>query len=62
MILSLVTHKATFIITGILPDRLKIVVEKPLYKKGDKTSMTYYRPISLLTGFSKVNEKAVHSR
>jgi len=31
------------------------------YKK-DKTSMTNYKPISLLTVFSKVLEKAMHSR
>jgi len=33
--------------TGIFPDRLKIVVVKPLYKKEDKTSIKNYRPISL---------------
>jgi hypothetical protein len=29
---------------------------------GDKISMTNYRPISLVTVFSKVFEKAMHSR
>ena len=43
-------------------DRLKTAVVKPLYKKGDKTRMTNYRPISLLTVFSEVFEKAMHSR
>ena len=48
--------------TGIFPDCLKIAVVKPLYKKGDKTCMTNYRPIPLLTVFIKVLEKAMHSR
>jgi hypothetical protein len=36
-------------------------VVKPLYKKGDKISKTNYRPISLLTTFSKVFEKIMYS-
>ena len=35
--------------TGIFPDCLKNAVVKPLYKKGDKSSMTNYRPLSLLS-------------
>jgi hypothetical protein len=31
-----------------------------LYKKGDKSQTTNYRPISLLTSFSKVLEKAMN--
>ena len=48
--------------TGIFPDCLKIAVVKPLYKKEDKTNIKNYRPVSLLTIFSKVLEKAMHSR
>ena len=48
--------------TGIFPDCLKIAVLKPLYKNGDKTSMTNYRPVSLITVFSMVLMKAIHSR
>ena len=47
--------------TGIFPDRLKITVVKPLSKRGNKTRMTNYRPVSLLTVFSNVLEKVVHS-
>jgi hypothetical protein len=47
--------------TGIFPGRLKISVG-PLYKKGDKTSMTNYRPISLKYTFSKVLEKVTCNR
>jgi hypothetical protein len=37
-------------------------VVKPLYKKGDKTSMTNYRLISLSTTFSEVLEKVMYNR
>jgi hypothetical protein len=45
---------------GIFPDRLKYSEIKPLYKKGDKSQTTNCRPISLLTSFSKVLEKAMN--
>jgi Notch-like protein len=48
--------------TGIFPDRLKMSVVRPLYKKSDKISMTNYRPISLLTTFSKVLYKVIYNR
>jgi Notch-like protein len=47
--------------TGIFPGHLKISVIKPLYKKGDKASVTNYRPIALITTFSKVFEKVICS-
>jgi Notch-like protein len=64
---SVISHPLSFICNHlihirILPDLLKIAVVKPLGKKGDKINMTNYRPISLLTVFSKVFEKAMHSR
>jgi hypothetical protein len=40
--------------SGIFPCRLKYAEVKPLFKKGDKKDMSNYRPISLLTAFSKV--------
>ena len=45
--------------TGVFPDKLKIAkVITLLYKKG----AAYYRPISLLSIFSKIFEKIMHER
>jgi hypothetical protein len=48
--------------TDIFTDHLKMSVVKPLNKKGDKTDMTNYRPISLWTAFYKVCEKVMYNR
>ena len=48
--------------TGIFPERLKYSIVNPVYKKGDKTNPANYRPISLLTAFSKVLEKVLYNR
>jgi len=57
------THIANkSISTGIFPERLKYSIVNPVYKKGDKTSPANYRPISLLTAFSKVLEKVLYNR
>ena len=48
--------------TGIFPDRLKFSEVKPLLKKGSPTALSNYRPISLLTSFSKINEKIIYVR
>jgi hypothetical protein len=47
---SLISHPLTHtcnhsLFTEIFPDHLKISVVRPLYKKGDKTSMSNYRTI-----------------
>ena len=62
-ICSPITHICNkSISTGIFPERLKFSIIKPLFKKGDRTSLSNYRPISLLTTFSKVIEKALCNR
>jgi len=35
---------------------------RPLFKKGDITEFSNYRPISLLTSFSKTTEKIIYKR
>jgi hypothetical protein len=47
------------ITSGIFHTCLKYSTVKPLYKKGDKENMINYKPISLLTSFSKVFEKVI---
>jgi hypothetical protein len=48
--------------TGIFPDRLKFYEVKPLYKKGNKSELSNYRPISLLPTFYKITEKIIYKR
>ena len=48
--------------SGIFPDELKIARVIPLYKSGDKSNITNYRPILLLPVLSKIFEKLIHSR
>jgi hypothetical protein len=48
--------------SGICPSRLKYSIIKPLFMKGDRDNMANYRPISLLTSFSKIFEKIIYER
>ena len=48
--------------TGTFPTRLKFSQVFPLFKKGNKTEMSDYRPVSLLTFFSKIFEKVIYNR
>jgi Notch-like protein len=50
------------LLTGVFPDRLKYATLRPLFKKGDKDNINHYRPISILTSFSKILEKVMHIR
>ena len=50
------------LLTGIYPDALKIAKVIPIYKKGNKSSLNNYRPISLLPTISKVFERVIFSQ
>jgi hypothetical protein len=41
---------------------LKYAVVKPLFKKGERSCISNYRPTSLLTSLSKVFEKVIYNR
>ena len=47
---------------GIVPDQMKIARMIPLFKAGDRSLFTNYRPISILPSFSKFLEKVVYNR
>jgi hypothetical protein len=47
---------------GIFPDQMKIAKIKPLYKNGNKYDIQNYRPISVLSAFSKILEKLMYNR
>ena len=46
----------------IYPERLTFSLIKPIYKSGDKSSPSNYRPISILPAFSKIFEKVIYKR
>ena len=48
--------------SSIFPDDLKMAKVIPLYKSGDFSLFTNYRPISLLPAFSKVFERLICNR
>ena len=48
--------------TGIFPDLMKLAKVIPIFKVGSKDSITNYRPISLLSIFSKFFEKLAHKQ
>ena len=47
---------------GIFPEQLKIARVTPIHKEGSKKDVGNYRPISLLSSFSKIYEKLMYNR
>ena len=48
--------------TGVFPESMKSAKVIPIFKKGDETQITNYRPISVLSNISKIFEKLMHTR
>ena len=47
---------------GVFPDILKYATIKPVHKNEDRCEVSNYRPVSLLTSFSKIFETLIHRR
>jgi len=65
--MPLITSPLTYlgnksIYKGGFPARLKYSQIIPIFKKGNKTELANYRPISLLTSFSKIFKKLIYTR
>ena len=50
------------IATGIFPEPRKIAKVIPLYRKGDRTLLDNYRPISILPSISKIFERVTFNQ
>ena len=50
------------LVSGCIPDTLKIAKVLPIFKTGDPEKLENYRPISILPAFSKLYEKVVYNR
>ena len=48
--------------TGIFHGRMKAAKVIPIFKKGEKCSISNYRPISVLPCFSKILERIMYNR
>ena len=64
---NLICAPLTYIInlslnSGVLPQEMKIARVIPLFKSGDKSLFTNYRPVSVLPVFSKFLERIVYNR
>jgi hypothetical protein len=47
---------------GVFPERLKYAIIKLLHKNDDKYEVSNYRPMSLLTSFTKIFEVVMQRR
>jgi len=50
------------LVTCCFPEVLKLAEDIPIFKSGEKKLFSNYRPVSLLTNFSKIYEKVMYVR
>ena len=64
MLFPLHLHLSTnlFLSSGTFPGKFKIATVIPIYKKGCHSDLGNYRPISLLSIFSKTFEKSMYKQ
>ena len=48
--------------TGIFPDRMKVPKVTPIFKKGEKSCISNYRPISVLPCFLFFLEQIMYNQ
>ena len=48
--------------TGVFPDDMKVAEVIPIFKQGSNMNRSNYRPMPLLSSFSKIFEKIVYKR
>lgn len=58
----LVTLINSSLSSGRFPSSLKLASVIPIFKKGDPTDIENYRPVSLLSAFSKIFERILYNR
>ena len=47
---------------GVIPEKLKLAIVTPIFKAGENNKYENYRPISVLSCFSKLFEKLMYNR
>ena len=50
------------LVSGIFPTELKVARVIPIFKSGDASDFTNYRPVSVLPLFSKILERLMYTR
>ena len=58
--LSLIINES--FLSGVFPEKMQLAKVIPLFKKGCPMTVSNYRPISLLSVFSKISEKLMYKR